>query len=203
MSTTVELLKHLSDLNEQFRTKYSNSLYFNVLPCNKLPNKVKKTNRAFFCIINNQTHREAGEHWLAIFIQRNPKTNFRTAVYYDTYAEPVTWQHKKINTFLHNNSDRLIINRKRIQSDYSMNCGKFCLLFLLHMLKGGSLTTFNRQFSSRNLHANDKRIEAMYNDKFKRSLRIDSKRRGQFGGNLHNSTFATKNEFNQTCCARL
>lgn len=199
MSTTIQLFNDLRTLADQFNHKYSDTLYFNVLPCDKLPAKIRKANRVFFCIINNQTHKEPGEHWLAIYIESNPQTKFRTAFYYDAYAEPVTFQHKKIKNFLITNADRVIFNKKRIQSDFSMNCGKFCVMFLHHKLNGGSLTSFNKQFTSKNLHMNDKRVEKMYKSAFKKKAESKTKNAGQFGGNV-----ITKfKNYNQTCCARL
>lgn len=200
MTTTIQLYRDLKVLAEQYGYKYNEKLYFNVLPCDKLPAKIKKANRVFFCIINNQTHKEIGEHWLAIYIDTNARSKFRTAFYYDAYAEPITWQHKKINHFLKINADKIISNKKRIQSDFSMNCGKFCVMFLLHKLKGGSLTSFNRQFSSRNLHKNDKIVEKMYDAAFKKkSEKKAALKRGQFGGNM----MINLKKYNQTCCARV
>lgn len=199
MSTTIQLFNDLKLLAEKFNYKYNNSLYFNVLPCNKLPVKIKKANRVFFCIINNQTHKEPGEHWLAIYIESNARTKFRTAIYYDAYAEPVTWQHKKINKFLSSNADRIVCNKKRIQSDFSMNCGKFCVMFLFHKLNGGSLVSFNKKFSSKNLLLNDKRVEHMYNEVFRK--KATAKEAGQFGGN--NNMRIKFCNYKQTCCARM
>jgi hypothetical protein len=108
-------------------------------------NFVKK--KKFFIIFNLSKHFQAGSHFIAIAKNKNK------IIYFDPLG------HKCMNIgilkFLLKNKIKVLFNHTKIQSDYSVFCGYFCLAFLLHMLNTNSLKSFVTFFSLSNLKKND------------------------------------------------
>ncbi len=118
---TIELINIL------FKDKFSRKLFCGVLPIDELENF--KFRKPCSLIVNTDESSKPGEHWIALFITRNGSLE-----YFDSYGiKPFK---KEIYQFIKKHQMKLIYNKKIIQNSLSINCGKFCLLFVLLRSRG-------------------------------------------------------------------
>lgn len=112
-----------------------------------LPTKFKKP-AAF--VVNTDSKSERGEHWIAIFIDKN------RLEYFDPLGFPPL--HKLFLKFIRLNScKRFYYNCKTIQNPESTLCGKYCIAFIKHKSKNGTFKSFISKFSKNTLN-NDKKV---------------------------------------------
>ena len=90
-------------------------------------------------IINTQNRSEPGEHWLAIFIDKNKHARF-----FDPYGFHPSFY--KLGTYMKSLDKKFTWNQKKIQG-LSEYCGFYCILFLLMAVRG-ELGNFYNQFTS-------------------------------------------------------
>jgi hypothetical protein len=111
-------------------------------------NKIKE----FPCslIINTDESFKPGEHWIALFLDKN------YAEYFDSFGQPPL--HKEILSFLIRNKIKYITyNTKQIQSITTNTCGAYCVLFV-------KFKCFNKKFCdliklfNNNTYLNDLKI---------------------------------------------
>lgn len=149
---TVQLLNDLS------KNKFTNKHFYGVFPSDKLPKFVDKP---CLIIVNNATSKENGEHWTCFYLSKNVSKNY----YFDSLGmKPYLPAYQ---LFLKNNCKSYMTNIKRLQSSFSNVCGEYCLVFLLFCSKNVSMSTFLKQFSSKNFDQNDKKIATLYKKHFK------------------------------------
>ena len=118
---TIELINILS------KDKFSKKLFCGVLPIDLLQNF--KFCKPCSLIVNTEESTKPGEHWIAFFI-----TNDRHLEYFDSYGiKPFRIE---IYNFIKKHNLKLIYNKKKIQNSLSINCGKFCILYLLLRNRG-------------------------------------------------------------------
>ena len=117
---TVEL-QHILDHSCLLYTLKAKVCPKDLLPIHKVPHT-----RAY--IVNTQDSDQPGEHWVALFFKNNE------AVYFDSYGLPPLQHH--ILPFLESNCRRWSMNSMRLQGDYSMLCGVYCI-YALHYLTLG------------------------------------------------------------------
>lgn len=114
-------------------------------PADKLPDKF--TLPAGF-IVNTQTSKEKGEHWVSIYINKN-----RVCEYFDSYGfPPLISQHKM---FIQTHSKKMIFNKQTLQSLYSSICGHYCCLFLGAKAREISLNSFVKSYFGNDCYSND------------------------------------------------
>lgn len=114
------------------------TFYYGIFPIDMLP----IIDRLPTClIINNQTSQQEGEHWIAIYFDKH-----RNCSFFDSFAKSPYYY--GLNNYLKNNSNRVEINRKKIQSNFSNFCGLYCIFFLIFKLKGRSMFYFQSLFKS-------------------------------------------------------
>ena len=75
-------------------------------------------------IINTDPRSLPGEHWLALFYNKNGYASF-----FDSYANSPDYFN--LEQYIYNTSTGFDYNKKRIQGD-SEYCGFYCILFLLY-----------------------------------------------------------------------
>jgi len=123
---------------------------FYVVARDELPIKIK-----YPCsiILNNKPRSHSGEHWIAIYFDKNKR-----AIFFDSYGLPP--EYYNLNNYIKLNSIATTFNNKRIQGD-SNYCGLYCLLFLL-MINRNQISKFFTFFSD-NFYLNDKKIEYLLN----------------------------------------
>lgn len=137
-----------------------------------MPKHINLDRSNYFLIANDDTSNMPGSHWLAFYITK--KNNERVIEFFDSYGfSPM--RNKYFKRFISKFSDKLIYNKKMIQSPLSTYCGLYCIMFLNHKSMNKSLTSFVRQFDNDH-HKNDKKIVKMYRNEFHR------KKKNQTGG---------------------
>lgn len=122
-----------------------------VFPADRIPEIWTKPT-AF--VLNTKDHGDAGEHWVAVFVDRNGR-----GIFFDSFGQqPTIANHlRRIrkNTTVYN------YNRRRLQSYDSTVCGQYCVLFLHFMCLGLSLRQFHSLFTNDTME-NDKLVLEYY-----------------------------------------
>ena len=137
--------------------KCINKYTYGVYPLDRIPRKVK-SKPAFF-VINTHKAKYNGEHWVAIYI---PVKGY--AIYFDSYGFPP--RHTEIKTFLKNNSNKYIYNKRQLQSSVSVVCGEYCCMFLLYQCRKKNLKSFYTRFGRKSLSSNDSKIQSSFKTSF-------------------------------------
>ena len=118
-----------------------------VLARDELPNKVIYPS---CLIINTKPRSHQGEHWLAMYFDKNGHADF-----FDSYG-----QHPDkygLKSFLETTSKDWSYNNKRIQG-FSTYCGHYCLMYLFFRIRDKSnifFSIFNNNFLN-----NDKKVKS-------------------------------------------
>jgi len=93
-------------------------------------------------VINTDTSSQPGEHWVAIFIDKEGLVK-----YLDSFGLPP--MHEEILDFLDRVATRnWTYNSQPIQSVLSMSCGFFCYLYLVFRFQGLSMQDFQDFFTN-------------------------------------------------------
>lgn len=112
-------------------------IFLGVFPRDKLP-KITKFPACF--IFNTDPHNKKGEHWLALWVNKN-----KCAYFFDSSGNnPAIFS-------LENYLSQFICweyNKQKIQSE-SSNCGLYCVLFLLYK-SHNKLNEFFKEFNNKN-----------------------------------------------------
>lgn len=134
------------------KDRLTRKYFCGVIPINLLP--MRKVNRPCGYIVNTQPIPEPGEHWFAIYISRSNRIE-----YFDPYGiKPING---KVYEFFKINGNKYIINKKKIQHDKSINCGKFCVFYLYFKSRGYTMHKILRFFVN-NSKYNDYIINKFY-----------------------------------------
>lgn len=102
-------------------------------------------------IVNTDVHYKPGTHWCAIFFDGKGNTEF-----FDSYGHPPDHYGYFITHFLKQNCKKpLIVNRKRLQSNFSNVYGMYCLFYLHQRFQGLSMKDIFNSFSPIHFSLND------------------------------------------------
>ena len=110
--------------------------YLGTFAFDKLPQIVRYPS----CLIFN-THKsnQSGEHWLAIYYNKN-----KSCYFFDSMGfHP---NHYNITEYLKSTSTFFTYNKKQIQGIFSTYCGYYCINFLLTRSRNISLKEFFKYF---------------------------------------------------------
>ena len=111
-----------------------------VLPRDKLPKKlIGGFPRTY--IVNTDTSREPGKHWVAFYLE-----NEHYGEFFDSYGNAPGHLAREFETFLQRRVERYSYNDKKLQGDYSTVCGQFCLFYLHHRCRGYDMREITRMF---------------------------------------------------------
>ena len=133
--------------------------FLGVFPCDLLPTNVPRPS----CLIaNTQPSGTPGEHWIAIFINKEG--------YGDYFCSYGSAPAKVFTIFLNRETVDWNFSRKRIQGQLSTTCGQYALFFLYCRAHGLPLRKFLSLFST--LHENDMIVTAFINGKFNVNTKI-------------------------------
>lgn len=168
---TIELINDLS------KTKKLRKEFKGVFPSDCLPKTVFK--KPAFVVANTDKSNEPGTHWVAFYFPKNGK-----AEYFDSFGnDPIN---KEFIKFLQRNStsstSSYITNKKRLQGDFSTNCGQYCCVYLYFRCYGKSLKHFLNKFSLRNFKYNDEKVIHLYHQYFEKSKKKRENMKLQKGG---------------------
>lgn len=120
-----------------------------VYASNKLPRIIKCLTPQLF-IINVDPSYKPGSHWICIALISNGK---KKSYYFDSYGLPPV----KLE-FVKFMKKRYQYSKKQLQHPFSTTCGQWCMFFAYKMCKGRkNFKTIFQKFS-KNLRANDNKV---------------------------------------------
>ena len=122
-----------------------------VYPIDRLPKSLPHL--PMFLIVNTHSHNLNGEHWKAIFIDKN-----RYGEVFDSLAQPTS---NILNRWMNRFTRKWRRNSKTFQHASSSTCGAYSLYYVLSRLAFPSLDAFCRTFSP-TLHVNEHKVRTFY-----------------------------------------
>lgn len=134
-----------------FQDSHTKQCFKGVFARNELPTSFDSYPACF--VFNTQIRTQPGEHWLAIYIDKN-----KFARFFDSYG--LSPAYYNVEFYLRKISNKWTWNQKQIQG-LSQYCGLYCILFLI-MASRHQLSNFYNQFTS-NQYKNDKLIQNLIN----------------------------------------
>lgn len=130
---------------------HSKNAFYGIYPIDKLPKFIP--HYPVFLIVNTHAHNLDGEHWKAVYIDKN-----RYGEVFDSLAQPMSdFLIRWMNRF----TRKWKVNNKTFQHEKSTTCGAFVLFYILTRLTFPSLEAFSRSFSHA-LHVNERNVLAFY-----------------------------------------
>ena len=114
------------------RDVYANKYFCGVYPKDKLP---KKLNFPSLMVINTDKSNEPGEHWIALYCDKNGKCEF-----FDSYGLHPDFYN--LTNYLNKTCKSWKYNKKCLQGVFSNLCGYYCCLFLMIRSRNYSLKYF-------------------------------------------------------------
>lgn len=109
-----------------------------------------RTRQAGFYVVNLDTQKQPGSHWVAIEIGQSGEKN----KYFDSYGGRP--KYGSLRKFLGRGH---VHSRRRVQHPLSTTCGQWCLYFMLRRNRGWALEAITKPFEN-----NIKRGETLVND---------------------------------------
>ena len=106
-----------------------------------------------FLVVNTQAHNLPGQHWIAIFIDKNKRGEV-----FDSLALPTS---NLLTRWMNRFTRSWRTNVLSYQHPLSGTCGGYVIYYILQRLKVSRLEDITRTLS-RKLHENDKRIVSFY-----------------------------------------
>lgn len=134
--------------------------FLGVFPCDQLPTNV---HRPSCLIVNSDRLGEKGEHWMAIFVNKEG--------YGDFFCSYGSKPNVRFTKFMNEHCYDWNYNAKRIQNTYSTTCGQYALFFLFCRSHGLSLSKFCSLFT-KNYAENDEIVTAFVNGKYNLTTKI-------------------------------
>lgn len=103
-------------------------------------------------ILNTTAKQNIIGHWILLFISSSDIT------FFDSFGRIPDEIDVRINQFINKvHPEKLIVNRKRLQSRYSCACGAYSIFYSVFLCKGYSLEEINGWFS-KNTSLNDRSV---------------------------------------------
>ena len=138
----------------------------------KLPH-LKQLNEDQAYILNSETTKTGGEHWLlAYFIGKT-----KEVIWVDPYGNPPVFYGHQFNNWLSKFS--VNVSKAMIQGPHSYYCGLFVLYFLYYLSRGVQLKTIQTSFSHKNFVHNDNVVADFFWDHFKFNAKSDLMGKGK------------------------
>lgn len=107
-------------------------------------------------IANLSRSNESGSHWVAIHIDESSKASF-----FCSFGQKP--RVKSIQIFLRKHGKTIKYNTQQLQNFNSRECGKYCAVYLYHVMKlGERMENFLKRFSLHNTMLNDLQIAKLY-----------------------------------------
>ena len=120
------------------RHNITKKIYLGTFAIDKLPETVRYPS---CMIINNQKSTEPGEHWIALYFGKNKNSEF-----FDSFGNSP--ERFGLEKYIKKHSSKIKFNKKKLQSDFSLFCGYYCVLYLIYKCKGYSLNYFLNLFDN-------------------------------------------------------
>lgn len=128
-----------TDQIERVLKKKCGKVFIGVFPRDRLPESLP-ARRPLLAVCNTDPHDRPGEHWIAIYIERDSRGE-----YFDSFGE-------KPGTTFQRYMDKYCISwnksERRIQSVISSFCGHYCIFYCIHRCDGYDLDTITNFFTN-------------------------------------------------------
>ena len=118
--------------------QYSRKYFKGVFALDEVPLQGKKIKNSIF-VINSETKNGPGEHWIAVFFDKNSNCEFFDSLGFDPKFYSLDFLLKK-------SSNTLTINRFAVQSIFSEFCGLYTICFILIRCRKISFNKFLEYF---------------------------------------------------------
>ena len=142
---TLDIEKYLSKLPVQ---------NFGVYAADQLPHYISPSTAI---IVNTDPHNENGTHWVAFYLNRNGGL----IEFFDSYGQPPHLQFYQ--GLLRRNARRYLYNEHRLQSDNTLVCGHYCLVYLFCRTHYGmKMMDFVQLFDDSSTARNDALIRKLF-----------------------------------------
>lgn len=123
------------------KDKFSKTHFLGVFARDQIPLKLKYPSSL---ILNTDKSNQKGEHWLAIYYDKDGKAEF-----FDSFGRhPAEF---KLENYMQKTSTKWDYNSKQLQSFQSKICGYYCVLFIMYRSRGYEMKEFLEKFSDFNL----------------------------------------------------
>ena len=111
---------------------FTRQIYLGTFAIDQLPKEVRYPS---CLIVNNQKSNQPGEHWVAIYFGKRKQAEF-----FDSFGNsPKTIG---LDKFIKLHSKTMTFNKVKLQSNFSLFCGYYCVLYLIYKCKKMSLNYF-------------------------------------------------------------
>lgn len=134
-----------------FHDECTKNIFLGVFARNELPS-LDEIKYPSCLVLNNKNRGCTGEHWLAIYYNKE-----KTAFFFDSYGlNPIFYS---LTNFLAQTSKNWKFNQKRLQG-ISQYCGYYCIFYLQSVCRNMSRNFFNH--FSKNFEQNDKILSDIF-----------------------------------------
>ena len=140
-----------NEINNIISREPISKYFLGVFARDEIPRLINKLPACF--IMNTKSRNNAGEHWLALFINKYSKCYF-----FDSYGLSPSYYH--FSAYVQSISNSFNWNMQRIQGDSSY-CGFYSIAFL-HSICRNELVIFYKNFTT-NFSKNDEYIRYLLN----------------------------------------
>ncbi|XP_077170425.1 uncharacterized protein LOC143825879 [Paroedura picta] len=139
---------------------YTKKTFSGVFPSDWLP-KQRLHRRPAGLVVNTHPHNVPGEHWLAIYLEKDGRGEF-----FDSYGHPPNSPlfPKTIVRFLRKNASETVFQPRQLQASDSVVCGYHCIFFLQLRSKGLSFEQIQELYCD-DLAQNDLMVEQFIKNK--------------------------------------
>jgi len=134
------------------KDEYAKKDFKNVLPYDCLPPRPQYPSSY---VINTDPAGEKGEHWLALYYDKNGECTF-----FDSFGKSP--EYFGLDKYIKRTSTRFEYNNRQIQSLFSTACGYYCIYFILLKSRNFCLNDIQNLFSRNNFNMNDYLITNIY-----------------------------------------
>ena len=105
---------------------------------------IARHKRPLLAVINTHDRKSPGEHWTVIYLR-----NYNYGEYFDSYGKKPSI---RVQTFLNDNCLKWTYNAQCLQSELSISCGYFCLVYCIFKCSGKRMKDMLKIFSTDTLH---------------------------------------------------
>ena len=134
------------------KNRHTRTLFKGVYPSDLLPDYIDRTQRSAY-VINTDRHDKPGSHWVVVYFSGTNRCEF-----FDTFSRPPSAFVPEIATFIRNNSDSVIYNKRVLQNLASSACGYYCVHFVIGKARGYTLHKITSVFDTYNFFLNDRKV---------------------------------------------
>jgi len=108
-------------------------------------------------IINTKPRINEGEHWLALFYDKN-----KVCYFFDSYGFSPNYH--RLTNYIRTTSAKFNYNKNVLQEMGSTVCGEYCIMFLYYISRN-DLYSFYKKFSNK-VKNNDLNVKLLFNKHF-------------------------------------